>query len=66
MVVSGILTGLGLKSSPNGRIIEVKIVAKYDQAILDNLGPLFGRQVGADIDAQQLEFEATGGQAEVE
>jgi len=64
MVVNGILTGLSLKSSPNGRVIEVKIIAKYAQEILDNLGPLFGRQVSADIEAQQLELETTGGQGE--
>ena len=64
MVVNGILTGLSLKSSPNGRIVEVKVVASYNQAILDNLGPLFGKAVAADVEARQLEFEGAEGQGE--
>lgn len=60
MTVNGILTGLALKSNPTGRVIEVKIVAKYNQAILDNLGPLFGTEVAADIEGRQFEFEGEG------
>lgn len=54
------LAGLTPKSTPTGRVIEIKLVTEFTQATLGGLGELFGRTVTAEIGEQQLGFDFEG------
>lgn len=60
MKIDAVLAGMTPKSTPTGRVIEVKLVAEFSLSTLEGLGQMFGQTVTAKIGLQQpdLEFDS--------